>query len=119
VASGDPDSSSVLLWKRRLPSGEKPVVKLNLEIAEDQTFTRVVATGVAPVSAAYDWTCRVLVGGLKASRVYCYRFTDSEGCGSRVGRTITAPEIDDARPVRFVFVNCQNANHGAQNATGE
>jgi alkaline phosphatase D len=116
VASGDPDSSSVLLWTRRLPHGEEPIVKLNLEIAEDETFTRRVATAVAPVSAASDWTCRVLVGGLKASRVYWYRFTDSEGCGSRVGRTITAPEVDDARPVRFVFVSCQNANDGAQNA---
>src|SRR5208283_31444 len=117
VASGDPDSSSVLLWTRRLPVGEKPVVKLNVEVAEDEAFTRIVATAVAPVSAASDWTCRVLVGGLKASRVYWYRFADSEGFGSRVGRTITAPEVDDARPVRFVFVSCQNANDGAQNAT--
>ena len=79
-------------------------------------FTRVVATAAAPVSAASDWTCRVLVGGLKPSRVYWYRFTDPEGFGSRVGRTITAPAVDDARPVRFVFVSCQNANDGAQNA---
>jgi alkaline phosphatase D len=75
-----------------------------------------VATAAAPVSGASDWTCRVLVGGLKPSRVYWYRFTDSEGFGSRVGRTITAPELGDARPVRFVFVSCQNATQGAQNA---
>jgi alkaline phosphatase D len=79
-------------------------------------FTRVVATTTAPVSAASDWTCRVLVGGLKSSHVYWYRFSDSEGLGSRVGRTITAPAVDDARPVRFVFVSCLNANDGAQNA---
>ncbi len=36
--------------------------------------------------------------------------------GSRVGRTITAPADNDARPVRFAFVSCQNANQGAQNA---
>ena len=48
--------------------------------------------------------------------VYWYRFADGEGNGSRVGRTITAPAVDDARPVRFVFVSCQNANDGAQNA---
>ena len=58
----------------------------------------------------------MLVGGLKPSRVYWYRFTDAEGSGSRVGRTITAPAVNDARPVRFVFVSCQNANDGAQNA---
>ena len=124
VASGDPDSNSVLLWTRR-PPAEKPgensslklnVIKLNVEVAEDAQFTRVVATAAAAVSAASDWTCRVLVGGLKPSRVYWYRFADSEGLGSRVGRTITAPDLDDTRPVRFVFVSCQNANQGAQNA---
>ena len=116
VASGDPDNSSVLLWTRRPQAGEKPPLKLNVEVAEDEIFTHVVATAAAPVSAASDWTCRVLVGGLKASRVYWYRFTDSEGFGSRVGRTITAPAVDDRRSVRFVFVSCQNVNHGAQNA---
>jgi len=116
VASGDPDSTSVLLWTRRPPSGGKAASKLNVEVAEDERFTRVVATAVAPVSEASDWTCRVLVGGLKASRVYWYRFADSEGSGSRVGRTITAPDVEDDRPVRFVFVSCQNVNDGAQNA---
>ncbi len=120
VASGDPDSNSVLLWTRRPSIAEKtaadPVVNLNVEVAEDNLFTHVVATASAPVSAASDWTCRVLVGGLKPSRVYWYRFTDPEGFGSRIGRTITAPAADDARPVHFVFVSCQNANDGAQNA---
>jgi alkaline phosphatase D len=116
VASGDPDSTSVLLWTRRPPSAGNPLAKLNLEVAEDESFTRVVASSATPISAASDWTCRVLVGGLKPSRVYWYRFSDSEGSGSRVGRTITAPPHDDPRPVRFVFVSCQNANDGAQNA---
>src|SRR5579863_3784938 len=116
VASGDPDSTGVLLWTRRPPSGGKTASRLNVEVAEDARFTRVVATAVAPVSEVSDWTCRVLVGGLKASRVYWYRFSDSEGSGSRVGRTITAPDVDDDRPVRFVFVSCQNVNDGAQNA---
>src|SRR6202167_2346856 len=106
VASGDPDSNSVLLWTRRAPLGEllqkrtggASPVNLNVEVAEAELFTRVVATAAALVSAASDWTCRVLVGGLKPSRVYWYRFTDSEGLGSRVGRTITAPEVGDERP---------------------
>jgi alkaline phosphatase D len=116
VASGDPDSNSVLLWTRHAPISANAVVQLNVEVAEDELFARVVAAAAAPVSAASDWTCRVLVGGLKPSRVYWYRFTDPEGFGSRIGRTITAPAIDDARPVHFVFVSCQNANQGAQNA---
>jgi alkaline phosphatase D len=116
VASGDPDHHSVLLWTRRPPAGEHPVARLTVEVAEDQLFARVVATAGTPVSAASDWTCRVLVGGLKPAHVYWYRFTNPDGFGSRIGRTITAPALDDARPVRFAFVSCQNANDGAQNA---
>ena len=113
VASGDPDSSSVLLWTRRSAGAQQ----LTAEVAEDPAFRKVVSAAHAPVSAESDWTCRVLVGGLKPSTVYWYRFTDPQGNGSRIGRTYTAParnKID--RPVRFVFVSCQNANQGAQNA---
>ena len=58
----------------------------------------------------------MLVGGLKPATIYWYRFTDDDGEGSRIGRTITAPRDDDARPVRFAFVSCQSVNEGAQNA---
>ncbi len=116
VASGDPDSNSVLLWTRRAPKDRSIVGKLYVEVAEDEWFNRVVANTEAPVSEASDWTCRVLAGGLKPARTYWYRFTDEYGYGSRVGRTITAPTDNDDRPVRFVFVSCQNANQGAQNA---
>jgi len=116
VASGDPDSRSVLLWTRRAPKDRSMVDHLFVEIAEDESFHRVVASAQAPISAESDWTCRVLAGGLKPAQVYWYRFTDQYGYGSRVGRTITAPSDDDNRPVRFVFVSCQNANQGAQNA---
>jgi alkaline phosphatase D len=116
VASGDPESDSVLLWTRRPPKDGDAVKKVNVEVAEDESFTRIVATAEAPISEASDWTCRVLAGGLKPARVYWYRFTDAHGYGSRVGRTITAPTDDDTRSVRFAFVCCQNANQGAQNA---
>ncbi len=116
VASGDPDSHSVLLWTRRAPIDDALIDKLHVEVAEDEKFERVVATADAPISKDADYTCRVLVGGLKSRHVYWYRFTDKLGEGSRVGRTITAPEESDTRPVKFVFVSCQNANQGAQNA---
>src|SRR5579871_958037 len=116
VASGDPESDSVLLWTRRPPAAGATAAKLTAEVAEDESFTRVVATAEALISEASDWTCRVLAGGLKPARVYWYRFTDANGYGSRVGRTRTAPSDNDSRPVRFVFVSCQNANDGAQNA---
>ena len=114
VASGDPDSHSVILWTRR-PFDDAKRHLLTLEVAEDQAFSRVVGHASAPVSAAADWTTRVLVGGLKPSRVYWYRFTESDGNGSRVGRTMTAPLDNDPRPVKFAFVSCQSVNEGRLN----
>ena len=116
VASGDPDGHSVLLWTRCPRPETSRSASLTVQVAEDESFTQVVATANAPISTASDWTCRALVGGLKPARVYFYRFTDEGGLGSRIGRTITAPALDDPRPVRFAFVSCQNANDGAQNA---
>jgi alkaline phosphatase D len=116
IASGDPDSNSVLLWTRYPQNEKKSETELTVEISEDELFRHVVAISKTPVLANADWTCRVLVGGLKPARVYWYRFTDRAGNGSRVGRTITAPDPNDARPVSFAFVSCQNANQGAQNA---
>ena len=116
VASGDPDSNSVLLWTRRPPAPGEAIEKLIVEVAQDEAFRKVIAMQTVPISAASDWTCRVLVGGLKPAQVYWYRFSDQDGAGSRVGRTITAPTDNDPRPVRFAFVSCQNANFGAQNA---
>src|SRR3954453_14699655 len=84
VASGDPDPSSVILWTRR-PFDDAKRHLLRVEVAEDEAFRRVVAQAPAPVSGSSDWTTRVLVGGLKPSQVYWYRFTDTEGNGSRVG----------------------------------
>lgn len=116
VASGDPQGDSVILWTRRPPAAGNAPPRLTVEVAEDKAFQRVVAHAPAPVSAASDWTSRVLVGGLKPSREYWYRFVGADGLGSRVGRTTTAPALDDPREVRFAFVSCQNANQGAMNA---
>ncbi len=116
VASGDPHSDSVILWTRRPPTDQGQAGVLNVEIAEDPDFLRVVASRTATVSEATDWTCRVLAADLKPSRVYWYRFTDEHGFGSRIGRTITAPSDKDTRPVRFAFVSCQNVQQGASTA---
>ena len=114
VASGDPDPTSVILWTRRPFDGGRQL--LTVEVAEDEAFRRVVAHAPTPVSAASDWTTRVLVGALKPSRTYWYRFTDAQGNGSRIGRTRTAPRPDDPRPVNFAFVSCQDVNEGKLNA---
>jgi alkaline phosphatase D len=115
VASGDPDPHSVSLWTRR-PFSEGTRHLLTVEVAEDEAFGRVIAHAKAPVSGAADWTARILIGGLKPAHTYWYRFTDTDGNGSRVGRTITAPSPNDPRPVNFAFVSCQDVNEGSLNA---
>ena len=84
-------------------------------MAEDPAFRRVVSATPVTILAEADWTARVLAAGLKPARTYWYRFTDSEGNGSRIGRTITAPADNDPRPVSFAFVSCQDINEGKLN----
>jgi alkaline phosphatase D len=116
VASGDPDSHSVLLWTRVSNAGTAPSVALTVEVAADAEFKKVVATAKTEALLAADHTCRVLVGGLEPSKVYWYRFVLENGDGSRIGRTRTAPADDDGRPVAFAFVSCQNIVEGGQHA---
>jgi alkaline phosphatase D len=116
VASGDPDANSVLLWTRRPYDDGRERAALLVEVAQDPGFLRVIATTTAPVLAAADWTCRVLVGDLPPAGEYWYRCVDEEGNGSRIGRTMTAPAPDDPRPARFAFVSCQSLPEGAMNA---
>src|ERR1700723_4054765 len=116
AAFGPPFDAAAAAKNAAAKSAISTAEKLNVEVAEDEAFQHVVATASAPISADADWTCRVLVGGLKPAKLYWYRFTDADGNGSRVARTITAPAEADARPVRFAFISCQNANQGAQNA---
>ena len=116
VASGDPDTRSVILWTRRAPDQGAQGHRLTVEVAEDEGFRRIAVRGTARVDAASDWTCRILAAGLRPGRVYWYRFVDEAGNGSRVGRTVTAPAADDGRPFRFAFVSCQDVTQGAMNA---
>lgn len=116
VASADPHPDSVILWTRRPPVGESRAAALTVEVAEDAAFADVVSRARAAVTADTDWTCRVLAAGLHPKRVYWFRFIDEHGFASRVGRTLTAPAEDDARPVRFAFMSCQNVTQGGSNA---
>src|SRR6187431_721894 len=115
VASGDPDPHSIILWTRR-PFAQGTRELLTVEVAEDEAFHRVIAHAETPVSSVSDWTARVLVGNLEPARTYWYRFTDIDGNGSRIGRTMTAPSPDDSRTVNFAFVSCQDINEGKLNA---
>ena len=65
-----------------------------------------------PTGLAACWSA-----GSSRRRVYWYRFTDTEtDLAAASAARSPRQTMDDARPVRFVFVSCQNANQGAQNA---
>jgi alkaline phosphatase D len=115
VASGDPLPDSVILWTRH-PGSSASGAKVVVEVAEDPAFTRVIAHSATTARPELDWTCRILVGGLKSHTTYWYRFANAQGAGSRIGRTRTAPlDHEDYHP-RFVFTSCQDVTSGAQNA---
>ncbi|MGN6620591.1 MAG: alkaline phosphatase D family protein [Sphingomonas sp.] len=116
VASGDPDTTSLILWTRCEPRPGEEAIDLDVEVAHDSGFERVVARRTVVARASQDWTVRVLVADLAASTSYWYRFVDGTGAGSRVGRTRTAPEDIADVEARFAVVSCQNANLGPLNA---
>jgi len=118
VASGDPAPDSVILWTRLQPKPGDPreTHTIFLEVANDRAFKKIETRAVIPITADTDWTCRFYAAGLRPSTEYWYRFTDEDGNGSRIGRTLTAPKESDSRPVRFTFVSCQDMTIGAANA---
>ena len=109
VASGDPDSNSVILWTRRPPVEGSSGSQLLVEIADDPSFRHVVLRAYPKVSAASDWTCRALVVGLAAGREYWYRFTDDHCHGSRA--FVSWPQRYYARHIRDIVRYAHGEKH--------
>ena len=60
IASGDPLSDRVILWTRILPgSGNAEAVPCTWQVATDETFDTVIASGEAVASAESDFTVKV------------------------------------------------------------
>ncbi len=119
VASGDPLPDGILLWTRVTPtpdavpgSGRGPAVEVGWEVAEDESFGRVVARGTATASAAGDHTVKADVRGLRPATTYWFRFGVGE-VRSPAARTRTAPARDAATAgIRFGVVSCANWESG-------
>ena len=108
LASGDPTPSSLILWTRvEAPDGE--AVDVDYEIATDEAFATVVASGRLTVDADTDHTLRLKATGLDAYTPYYYRFRALQ-IVTEWGRGKTAPSPDDDVPVRFAFASCQDFN---------
>jgi len=118
VASGDPTASGVVLWTRlgRVAVEEAGValdpVEVLWEIAEDDTFARVVRSGAADALPELGHSVHVEVEGLEPSRDYFYRLI-AGGEVSPVARTKTAPRVDTRNDrFDFAFASCQHYEQG-------
>ncbi len=117
VASGEPGPDYMLLWTRYVPATGADTVRLEVELASDRDFTRVIAGNSVRTGAYRDWTAKVTVDGLTPGTVYWYRFVAPDGSKSPVGRTKTLPDTDAGRFGLAVF-SCSNLPMGYFNAYG-
>jgi alkaline phosphatase D len=125
VASGDPLPDAVMLWTRLAadplaadggaPTGE---VEVAYDVATDDSFSELVASGIAVARPEMGHALHVDVSGLEPDTWYVYRFR-AGGRTSPVGRTRTFPSAD-ATPedLRFVFASCQDYQWGYYGAWG-
>lgn len=118
VASGDPDSDSVVLWTRLAPDpldgGGLDIVAAQVEwrVGTDPALRRVVARGKATSLARHGHAVQVRVRELQPDRWYYFQF-EYRGVKSRIGRTRTFP-LATALPdrMRFALVSCQDHQAG-------
>lgn len=113
VLSGDPRSSSVILWTRVDADGDDDVlVRVLLQaIDEDGEPLEGAVSFDATASAAFDHCVKIKVDGLVPRTRYRYAFTTDGGQGtsaSTIGVTKTAPADDDGDPVTLAVVSCQD-----------
>jgi alkaline phosphatase D len=119
VASGDPAPDGFVIWTRLatkplelgggMPSRTVPV---GWEVAEDEGFSRIVATGKAPARPELGHSVHVEVEGLKPGARYWYRFS-AAGETSRVGTVRTTPAASArADRLRLGVAGCQHYEAG-------
>lgn len=112
VASGDPRTTSVVLWTRVVtasPSSQPVAVRLEVWKGESPDGTPIVDQMVEATIDS-DHTVRVLVTTLAADSFYTYRFT--AGQDHIAGRTRTAPDANADVQVNIAWVSCQDFSAG-------
>ncbi|HEX4848352.1 MAG TPA: alkaline phosphatase D family protein [Novosphingobium sp.] len=111
MASGDPDSGSVVLWTRVTASGSLDVA---WELATDRHFADIVRRGTFATGPERDHTVKVLAEGLLPGARYFYRF-HANGQVSPTGQTRTLP-IGSLDRLGIALVSCSNYALGHFNA---
>jgi len=112
IASGDPQADMVILWTRA-ETADGAAASLVAQMSKTADFAKVIVEKPVAATEASDRTIRLIVHGLDPYTVYYYRFLTQDGKSvSPVGRTLTAPAMDDPRAVNFAFLCCQNFEEG-------
>jgi alkaline phosphatase D len=119
VASGDPAPDGFVIWTRLAPEPLLPdggmvraALPVGWEVAEDQRFTRIAASGTALARPELAHAVHVEVAGLAPGRPWFYRFRAGTEM-SATGRARTAPAPGAATDrLRFAFAGCQHYEHG-------
>ena len=124
VASGSPLPHSVILWTRILvdpldatATAAAPLaVSVRWEVADDEGFRRIAASGVASALPALGHSVHVDVTGLSPGRWYWYRFMLGDAL-SPVGRTRTAPAPGEMPSMlKLAVASCQHGEFGSYGA---
>lgn len=114
VASGDPTHDSLVIWTRATPLAGNGPATVVYEVAEDDDFTRIVASDVVSTNAGRDHTIKADVQGLRPGVQWRYRFRAGDAV-SPIGRGRTLPGRD-ARAVRLAVLSCASYAFGFFNA---
>lgn len=108
VASGDPTSTSVIIWTKLTPE-YLSYFYVKYEVATDADFKYVVKEGRIGTDRRNDFIVKADISGLKPDTYYFYRFY-SHGKWSITGRTHTFPTTE--RDVNLIFTSCSNYSWG-------
>lgn len=119
IASGSPLPDSVILWTRILANpldahSVKPIaLPVRWEVAADEGFRTIVASGSAVAAPELAHSVHVDVRGLAPGRWYWYRFMLGSAV-SPVGRTRTAPAAGTMPgTLRLAIASCQHWQFGS------
>lgn len=109
VASGDPFTTSVVLWTRVTTEMDGDI-DVPWKVSRDAKFTDIVKSGTVTTNAARDYCVKVIADDLESGQTYFYCFHAGEAV-SETGRTRTLPD-GETDQLRFAIVSCANWQHG-------
>ena len=112
VASGDPDTTSVVIWTR--VSGSRDPVAVDWYVATDAEMLNVVSHGQYTTDAQRDYTVKPVVDGLLPGTSYFYQFIAND-TPSPLGQTKTLP-VGHLERLVLAVATCSNYPFGYFNA---